>query len=127
MDVHPDSLLPNPLDGLGTQPPLLAGRRPPIEFFQHEEALFLQVGLPGVGREDLEVGFASGCLFLRGQRRFHGSLPADARCLAGEIHYGPFHFELAIHPYFDAGEMEHELTDGMLRIRIPRRSPKRGQ
>ncbi len=121
MDARPHTLLPNPL-GAGVGAPQSAPSwRPPIELFQHGEALFLQVELPGLTEADFEIGFANGCLCVRGQRRFRGQVPADARCFTEEIHYGPFRFELAIHPYFDASAMRREFVDGMLRIRIPRR------
>ena len=119
------TLLPSPLPAAHQLSLSFSPWRPPIELFQHAEALFLQIELPGVAEGDFELDFANGCLILRGQRRFHGRVPPNACCLAEEIHYGPFQFELAIHPYFDAEEMAHEFADGMLRIRVPRRSSAR--
>ena len=78
----------------------------------------------GVRGEDLRVNVEGSVLRLRGVRRSPPTARID-RLQQMEISFGPFEREIAIESPFEADAVRARLEDGLLEVRIPKRSPER--
>ena len=78
----------------------------------------------GVRGQDLRVNVEGSVLRLRGVRRAPPSEQID-RLQQMEISFGPFEREIAIEGPFDADAVRARLADGLLEVRIPKRTTER--
>jgi HSP20 family protein len=93
-------------------------RSPETEIVETEDAIRVLVEVPGVRREDLEIGLEENVLTLSGTKRREED-GADRYHLS-ERRYGTFSRSFALPREVDAERIEAEYADGVLRIRIPK-------
>lgn len=74
--------------------------------------------------QDLRVNVEGSVVRLRGVRRAPSSEPID-RLQQMEISFGPFEREVPIECPFDEDAVRARLEDGLLVVRLPKRSPSR--
>src|SRR5688500_1131494 len=63
--------------------------RPAVDIFEDADAVTVQVDLPGVNRETLDVQLTGEELVIRGERKW--ATPENAACVHAERPHGQFH------------------------------------
>jgi HSP20 family protein len=92
---------------------------PHVDIYEQPCAILVVAELPGVKRDDIQVGVVGGRLRISGVRS--KVIPCDTqRVLQMEIPYGPFARELRLPHSADVDRIEASYDEGCLRIRIPR-------
>ena len=92
---------------------------PPVDVYADADQVLVEVALPGVPADRVELLLAPGELVIRGARQLP-ACPAGASLQRLEIPYGRFERRLALGP----GEWElvgRKLADGCLRLLLARR------
>ncbi len=92
---------------------------PSIDVRANDNEVVFICDVPGVKREDLEVTVENHVLTLKGMRRFESK--DDEQVLLGRA-YGAFKRSLALPDYLDDANLDANLADGVLTIRIPKRA-----
>ncbi|MGH7542281.1 MAG: Hsp20/alpha crystallin family protein [Gemmatimonadota bacterium] len=98
----------------------MAGRFPRYDLVELRDAYWILVDLPGVPRSDLEVTTAGEELTLSGTRP-RPELPEGAELRRGERSFGRFERTIPLPADVDVAGIAAKLTDGVLRITLPRR------
>ncbi len=107
--------LPARRDSARTEP---AGVRPHYEVRETEEAWGLQVYLPGVAREGLDISAEEGLITIRGRRDWKA--PAGWTLLYRESADAPYELVLQHDNSIDVEKIQAELKDGVLRVTLPK-------
>lgn len=92
--------------------------RPAIDVTADAGGLEIVCDVPGTRKEDLEITVAQHTLTLRGTRRFDGD--QGEQVLLGRS-YGTFSRAFTLADDVDVDQLQAQLTDGVLTIRIPTR------
>lgn len=98
--------------------------QPSADVFETEAEVVIRFEVAGVRSEDLKVNVEGSMLRLRGVRKLP-PLAAIDRLKQMEISFGPFEREIGIEASFHPDLVRARLEDGLLEVRIPRRSPER--
>jgi HSP20 family molecular chaperone IbpA len=101
----------------GMDPQHVRAWMPPISVVETPAEVFVSVDVPGVSRDRLAVSVQQGVLVVEGQRAIQP--PACDRFFV-EPPSGPFRRTVPLPPGLKLGEMNAQLKDGVLEIRIPR-------
>lgn len=96
-----------------------AGWEPPVDVFADGDQILVEVALPGVPADRIELICAPGELVVRGERRLPRRL-ASAAIQRLEIPHGHFERRLALPPGLWA-LVRQELADGCLHLLLARR------
>lgn len=92
--------------------------RPGVDLFESEEALTLQVDLPGVERASLDVQLTGDELVVKGERK--AVVPEQAACVHSERPYGQFQRAFKIGIPVQNNAVEAVYRDGVLTVRVPK-------
>jgi len=92
--------------------------KPLYEVKETDEAWGLQVYLPGVAREGLELTAEEGLITIRGRRDWKA--PAGWTMLYRESAEGPYELVLQHDNTIDVEKIHAELKDGVLRVSLPK-------
>jgi len=95
-----------------------AGIKPLYEARETDEAWGLQVYLPGVAREGLDISAEEGLITIRGRRDWKA--PAGWTLLYRESADAPYELVLQHDNTIDVEKIHAELKDGVLRISLPK-------
>jgi HSP20 family protein len=101
---------------IGTNGADASTRRPRFEVKETDGAYNLVVHLPGVAKADLEITDENGALHISGKRT--STLPQGIAAFHRETSDGPFELVLNHDSAVDAGKIEAELKDGVLRLSL---------
>ncbi|MDX2034040.1 MAG: Hsp20/alpha crystallin family protein [Blastocatellia bacterium] len=101
---------------------------PAVDVLEMDEAILVRIELPGVGQEHLRVTVIDNTLKIEGRKERDnptGRLDLEERpirflCL--ERSYGSFSFTVTLHWQIDPVGVAARLTDGVLRIQLPKTS-----
>jgi len=96
---------------------------PLLDVLESEEAIVLQAELPGVAREDLEVGLEQGALILRGEKGRHEGQGVGYRHV--ERRRGRFERRLRLPSGVDEETIRASFHNGVLTLTLPKRSAVR--
>lgn len=96
---------------------------PLVNLYETEDGLVLTAQVPGVRKEDLEVSVRVGELVLRGQRTIE--YPGDASLHLRERRVGAFERRVALPRAVDPEQAEATCRNGVLTVRLIRRSERR--
>jgi HSP20 family protein len=103
------------------------GFDPAVDVLEGEDALVVEMELPGVREEGLSVSLQSGRLVVEG-RKGGGDPPASARFLLLERQFGAFNKSVEIPTPVNPARASVVLDQGVLTVRFPRvhdqRSPR---
>jgi HSP20 family protein len=92
---------------------------PALDITERKDAYLVEVELPGVGIDDLEITFQDGLLTIQGERHdAHDS--AEAKVHRVERRYGPFLRSIALPTHVMADAIEASTQDGVLQILVPK-------
>ena len=89
---------------------------PPVDIYENQEGYLVLADLPGVRADDVDVRFEEGELHLSARRE----LGARPGLVASELVDADFRRLFKIPEDVDAGAIEAELRDGVLRLRLPK-------
>jgi HSP20 family protein len=97
---------------------------PLADVYETADAVIVQVELPGIQREDIDIRAELHALTVKGQRR---SLPPSRveAYLRMEQSHGPFQRTFQLAEEVVSAEVTAELTDGVLRIHLPKANHRR--
>jgi HSP20 family protein len=99
--------------------PTVPGRHPRMEMAESSDAYYIQLDLPGVSKESLDVNAVGDELRLSG-RRSRPEYPDGAVVQRTERTYGRFQRSFRIPGDADPDGIRAKLEDGILQIRLPR-------
>jgi HSP20 family protein len=92
---------------------------PPVDVYAGAEQVLIEVALPGVPADRMELELAPGVLVIRGERALPNR-PAGTALQRLEIPYGRFERRLALGPgHWDL--VDRRLADGCLQLLLARR------
>jgi HSP20 family protein len=104
---------------------------PAVDIFEDADALTVKAELPGVKVDDVKIDVENNILTLRGERKFDvdrkvdkksESADAEARIHRVERYFGAFTRQFLLPRTVDPERIEAELKDGVLSLRLPKRS-----
>jgi HSP20 family protein len=95
------------------------GGSPAVRVAENDLQYELLFEVPGVAREDLKISVEDGVLQISGTRT-SVTLPEKATWLRNEISNGKFSRTLQLPAEVKVGEVSAELTDGILRVVLPK-------
>lgn len=92
---------------------------PAADIKETEEALFVQVELPGLHKEDIAVSLEENVLTISGERRFTKD-EAKETYHRLERFYGKFSRSFRLPRNVDAGSVSASFADGLLTLELPK-------
>lgn len=94
---------------------------PPVDIYENDESFVLEVDIPGIPLQQVEVEVEEGSLHIKGNRLFEEDVPSD-KILKQERSYGEFHrvFSLPTNTVYE--KVKARLKDGVLTVTIPKRA-----
>jgi HSP20 family protein len=100
------------------------GWSPAADVYATAEGYTLEIELPGLDRDGIEIQVEGRELFVRGERHPMGGRSATYHRL--ERHYGPFGRSFRFDADIDADGIEAEVEDGVLKLTVPKARAARG-
>jgi len=100
-------------------------RHAPASLWEDDDQFYIEVELPGVKQEDLELIVEKGTLRISADRKVPDG---ERKCHHQERVFGPVHRSFSFSESVDPEAIEAELADGVLGIRVPKKpeaQPKR--
>jgi HSP20 family protein len=104
-----------------------SGFVPLVDIYEDKDAIFVKAELPGVKSEDVQLHVENNILTLSGERKLEKKEDREGYHRV-ERSYGTFTRSFALPNSVAADQVEAELTDGVLNVRIPKKAtpqPKR--
>jgi HSP20 family protein len=107
--------------------PLASGAwAPPVDLMETEEAISLQVELPGVSADQIKIGLCNTKLRIWGEKKRRPARRRIISYLCSERSYGKFNRVVALRWTLNVRGAEAKLENGMLHIRLPKLDDRRG-
>ena len=114
-------LFEDTLSATRTAPPLGTGNWIPLaDVYETADGFVVQVDLPGLGSDDVEVHVDGDRLVLRGRRK-ETARPDNYYRM--ERSYGPFVRTFVLTPDVDPDRVTAQFRDGLLRLELPKVRP----
>ena len=92
---------------------------PPLDVYETTDRFVVNVELPGVDPDSVEVSVEDSTLIVRGERHFYRDVAEDAFHRV-ERRYGPFARTLSLPQTADANAIEASFDRGVLTIEVPK-------
>jgi HSP20 family protein len=97
----------------------------PLDIFEFDDEIFIEMDLPGVAREDIDLSVLRDIIVVEGTKNKENiSAPANYHCL--ERSYGGFRRIIEIPGVGDTHNIKADLNQGVLRISLPKIKDRRG-
>jgi HSP20 family protein len=93
---------------------------PEVDIHETEDALVLEVDLPGMEEKDLDIRVENNMLTVRGDRKFEKKV-SEENYLRVERAYGSFSRSFSLPQTIDAESIKADYRNGVLTIRVPKR------
>lgn len=94
--------------------------RPPVNIFEDTKGIALEADMPGVSKNGLNIQVDKGRLFVEGAAQVN--MPANLEPLYADVHSSRYQFSFALSTELDTGNIDANLKDGVLALRIPKRA-----
>lgn len=91
---------------------------PLVDVSEGSDALILEVELPGIDRNEVNITVENNSLSIRGERRFEKS--EDDNYVRIERAYGPFSRSFTLPSNYNTDAVEANYADGVLTVRVPK-------
>ena len=104
------------------QPRQGASWSPNVDVCERSDEIIIFVEMPGVSRSDVQLAWNDGLLIISGLKRQQGEGEGGATYLCVERAYGHFRREISIKIPIDHKRAKAELKNGLMKIRLPKRS-----
>jgi HSP20 family protein len=118
--------LPADLLRLLDVPPAPAECSPPLDIVETETGVEAILDVPGVPEASIEIVFSGNVLVIAGQKFPAVCDHRDAAFHVAERGFGRFTRAISVEGAFDAGRATAALTNGELRVVLPRLDERRG-
>ena len=92
---------------------------PRVDLAENDHAYLVQLDVPGMNTEDLEVNFQDGSLSISGDRKKEEA-SEEAGYVRVERRFGRFYRSFDLPKTVDASKIEAKYENGVLSIRIPK-------
>jgi len=102
-----------------------AAIRAPVDIFEDGEGITLETDMPGVSKDRLTVRIDGDTLVLEGQAQF--DLPEQSEALYADVRSSSYRRSFALSRELDTGNIQAQLKDGVLKVRIPKRAELRAR
>lgn len=99
---------------------------PAADVWETDDAVVLELELPGVEADDVDVEVTRAEVSIRGHRRAPRTSGTPERFQCLERSHGSFARRFALTAKIDDRSARHTLEDGVLRVEIPKRLRSRG-
>jgi len=94
---------------------------PTVDIFEDEQALTLVADMPGVPKENLTIDLRDDVLTVTGVPSV--STPKDETIILQEFEIGKYFRQFTLSEVIDQGKIEAKLTNGVLRLTLPKVGP----
>lgn len=94
--------------------------RPPVDVFENPNGITLRADLPGVSSEQLDLQIDKDTLKIEAEMAF--AMPESLQPLHAEVRTTRYQRSFALSPELDVDAVEASLKDGVLEVRLPKRS-----
>ncbi len=101
-----------------------SGWLPLADVYETAESFLIELEVPGLDKDDIEIQVQGDELTVRGQRHMKGARPEHFYRM--ERHYGPFSRTFTLSEDVDADRVSAEFRDGLLRLEAPKLRPRSG-
>jgi len=95
--------------------------RPAMNVIETDTAVTVEVHLPGIKREDVELSVSGTTLTIKGERRAEEEVKEE-QYLRREVHYGSFMRRITLPETTDVEKAEATFADGVLKVTFPKRA-----
>lgn len=112
----PESISASPVESTAEEGAAFA---PPLDVTENKAEVVVVAELPGVKKEDVKISLEKGLLTIGGKRA-EDTLSGDARGLLREQQKGKFSRTVRLPYEVNAAGVSAELSDGLLRIVLPK-------
>ena len=92
---------------------------PPLDVFEMQEKFVLNVELPGIDPDSVELSVEDSTLIIRGERAFYTDVPEESFHRV-ERRYGPFARSVALPATANAEKIQATFDKGVLTIEVPK-------
>lgn len=97
-----------------------------LDLFETEQEIVIEVELPGVAKEDIELSVLRDIVIIEGKKSRQMSR-SERQHLCMERYFGSFRRIIEIPGAGDTSHIQAEYERGILRIRLPKIQDRRGQ
>ncbi len=101
-----------------------SGWLPMADVYETAESFLIELEVPGLDKDDIEIQVHGDELTVRGQRQIKGARPE--RFFRMERHYGPFSRAFSLSEEVDGDRVTAQFKDGLLRLEAPKLRPRSG-
>jgi HSP20 family protein len=109
------SLSRDRLDEAGLPP---SGWVPAADVYETAEGFLIELELPGIDKDDIEIQVQGDELTVRGQRQMRGTRPECFHRM--ERRYGPFSRTFNLREDVDGDRVTAEFKEGLLQLEVPK-------
>src|SRR5262245_18414792 len=99
-----------------------AGWLPAADVLETADSFLIEVELPGLDKDDIEIQVQGDVLTIRGERRMKGARPDSFHRM--ERRYGPFSRTFTLTEEVDGDRVSAQFKDGLLRLEAPKVRPR---
>lgn len=104
----------------------VAGWRPAVDLTESDGEFRLTAEFPGMSVDDIDVEVEEGDLILRGKKEMAEEKKGEDYHVT-ERSYGEFYRRFSLPSSVDAEEIEAEMKDGVLKVRMPKSEKEAGR
>jgi HSP20 family protein len=97
--------------------------RPPVDIFEDSEGITLEADMPGVSRDHLNIHVENDALIVEGELGIDMSEGMEA--LYADVQATRYRRSFALSSELETDGIDASLSDGVLRVRIPKRAEVR--
>ncbi len=91
---------------------------PAVDIFERQDGYLVDVELPGVKIEDIEITVEDGLLMIQGERAFpHDQIDKAHRV---ERRFGPFSRSITLPSHINTDSIDASIQDGVLMVKVPK-------
>lgn len=95
--------------------------KPAMNLVETDTTVTVEMHLPGIKREDVELSISGNMLTIKGERRAEEEVKEE-QYLRREVHYGSFMRRIPLPDTADAEHVDATFANGVLKITFPKRA-----
>ena len=129
MDTQTSAVAPRDSRSASAQQPQSRGRaaeaaiRAAVDIFEDSDGITLEADMPGVSKDRLTLRIDGDTLVLEGKAQFE--LPEQSEVLYADVRSNIYRRNFVLSRELDTSHIQAQLTDGVLKVRIPKRAELR--
>lgn len=98
---------------------LFSGWSPTLDLFDEKDDLVVNLELPGLKKEDIQISLQDGVLSVSGERK-HDAENKDGKTFRSERYFGKFQRSVTLPTLVDGSKVKAAYKDGILSITLPK-------